>query len=183
MGIKDAKCAKSTCEKYTFSFNKGWDWAIFTIDEHGLFQCHSSYGDYNHYWGSHGGNFKKFLCTINSGYLLDKVAKEDTFDFEDYIKDTKKEILEMRREESLTSEQARELWDYFNSDMDNFEYTSSLDLVAYEVVGNKTLNKIYRGSVYDSRFMPRKTYSNQALLFAREVYPLFVEELRKELEG
>lgn len=45
--MKEYTIEKSTCEKYTLRWARS-GWAIFTIDENGLFNCQSDYGDYQY---------------------------------------------------------------------------------------------------------------------------------------
>lgn len=181
MNFNDCKCTKATCEKYTLRFNDGWDWAVFTIDDTGLLQCHSSFGDYNYHWNAFGENFKDFLCRIDSHYLLNKTAKMNYFDIENYQNEVKPIIIKMRRENELNEYQARELWDFIMNDLD--DYGSSYDLVCRELYENEILNKVCCGEVFYSDFSPSQSYTPNALAFGHKVYPMFVEVLKKELEG
>lgn len=174
------KCIKSTCEKYTLRFNKGWDYAIFTIDAAGILQCHSSFGDYAYHWSAFGENFKEFLCRIEPAYLIDKIADKTYLDFEDYQEKAKATTIEERRDGELTKEEARELWDFITNDLD--DYSGSYDLVCNEIYHNNILDKLYGGEVFYSNFMPVKDYTPNAKAFAYDIFPKFVEILKHELE-
>jgi hypothetical protein len=87
---------KSTCERYDLRW-KNCGWAIITIDENGgVFNCQSDYGDYSYCWPHHSReSFKHFLCEINTGYLLNKVAEEDFYDHDKCFESWKKEDINM----------------------------------------------------------------------------------------
>jgi hypothetical protein len=175
----DCTYKKSTCEKYTLRFNKGWDWAVFTIDETGIFQCHSSFGDYNYHWTAFGDSFKKFLTEIDSYYLLNKVANEDYFDLGKYQEKAKAVILALRKKNEINREQARELWEFVMDELEG--YGNSYDLVCKEIYENSLLNKVYRGDVFYSDFAPERDYSPRAKAFAHNIFPKFVEVLKAEI--
>lgn len=168
---------KSSCEKYTLRFDYG-DYAIFTIDDTGMFNCQSSFGDYAYHWNAFGDNFKEFLCGIDSGYLFRKLCNEDYFDFNKYVEDSKKEILKLRKEGDLTKEQARELLEFFDNGLEDY---SSFDMTCHQVFGNSLLNELYCNEVYYSDFCPEKDYDPSQKAFILEIYPKFVEILKKEL--
>lgn len=173
------KYTKSTCEKYTLKFNKGWDYAVITIDDTGIFQCHSSFGNFSYHWTSFGKSFKKFLCDINSDYILNKVSNQDYFNGSKYSKKTKNAIIELRTKHEIEKEEARELWGFIeNIDENGMSY----DLVCKEVYENSLLNKIYRGDVFYSPFAPEKDYSPRAIAFAENIFPAFVKILKEELK-
>lgn len=174
----DCTCSKSTCEKYTLKFNKGWDWAVFTIDETGIFQCHSSFGGYSYHWNAFGDSFKKFLTEIDSYYLLNKTAKQDYFDLGKYQEKVKPVIVKLRKERELSKDEARELWEF----VDNLDYGNSYDLVCNEIFENEILSKVYSGDVYYSDFAPERDYSPNAEAFAHNIFPKFVEILKAEIE-
>lgn len=177
---------KSFSENYEFVL-KGGDYAIFNISSDnkniGTLQITSSWGDYAHTWGSVGGNFKEFLCEIDRNYyLLSKITKMDTFYFDDYIKDCLKMVLEDRKERILNKKETKKIYDYFKSDMDNFEYPNSIDLVRNEILNTNRLSESL-DYFFDSRYLPNYSYSKQVLYLIDNIYPLFVEELKKEIEG
>lgn len=180
MEFDDIKCAKSTCEKYTLKFNKGWDYAVFTIDNTGIFQCHSSFGDYAYHWGAFGNNFKEFLCRIDSGYLLCKVSDNKYFDIDKYQKQAKKQLFKLRREDEISKDDARELWEFFESGLS--DCGSSYDLVCREIYDNKLLNKVCGGEVFYSEFSPEQDYPPNAVAFVENIFPAFTQILKNELK-
>lgn len=180
MRFSDMKCKKTTCEKYSLRFNNGWDWANFMIDESGLMQCNSSFGNYSYQWGAFGESFKKFLCGIDSSYLLNKVSDNNYFDVNKYQKQAKKALIALRKENEITSEQARELYEFIENGLD--DCGSSYDLVCGEIYDNALLSKVCNGDVMYSDFSPEQDYPPNAVAFANEIFPMFVNILKEELE-
>lgn len=179
MQYNDVKCTKSTCEKYTLKFNRGWDYAVFTIDDTGILQCHSTFGDYAYHWTAFGDNFKEFLCEINSCYLLDKVARRTYFDLDKYHKKAKNELFKLRRSYEINKEDARELYDFINNELSDY---NSYDLVCREIYENDILSKMYSGEVFYSEFAPEQDYTPNATAFAYDIFPKFVEILKEEIK-
>ena len=72
---------KTTVEQYEIRVNS--EWAFITLDsDKGIFQAHSSYGDYGYSWPKHGRkNFKDFVLELvkDKEYFLGKVSSEDCF--------------------------------------------------------------------------------------------------------
>lgn len=175
------KFTKATCEKYTLKFNDGWDYAVFTIDETGIFQCHSSFGTYSYHWGAFGDNFKKFLCEIDSYYLINKIANKDYFDFGNYLEKAKNEIIKLRKDRELNKQHARELWEFITEDLD--EYSDSYDLLCSAIYNNSILSDLYSGDVFYSEFNPEQDYSLNARAFVHNIFPKFTEILKQELKN
>lgn len=175
----DMKYTKSNCEKYTLRFNDGWDYAIFTIDDTGMFNCQSSFGNYGYYWGSFGESFKEFLCGLKGDYLLSKLCKREYFNTQDYIDKCKDIIIDMRRKSELNKDDAREAWDFFDTDLD--DCGDSIDLVYNEISRSNILDEITGGDVWYSDFTPEMKYDPSDVKFVNSIYPEFVKILKKEL--
>lgn len=177
--MEDYTFKKSTCEKYTIRWG-GYGWAVFTIDEFGMFNCQSDYGDYNYMWPNHGRkSFKHFILELarDTSYLLKKVTKADTFDYEKSLENWKIEIVRERRERSCTKEQARNAWEVITG-LD--DYSGSPDILLYQIIDSDAINDIWDEPHYV--FNVDRDYSPQALAFAHEVMPMFADILRKEIE-
>lgn len=173
------KCTKNICEKYTLKFNDGWDYAIFTIDENGMFNCQSTFGNYGYHWSSFGGNFKKFLCEVSEGYLFTKLCKKTYFNAQKYIEKSKKIIIKMRRDLNLTKEEAKEAWDFFDKNLEDFG--DSIDLIINELASSKIMNRITGEDIWYSDFCPEKDFDPCDIAFITNVYPKFVEVLKSEI--
>ena len=170
---------KSTCEKYTIRWGS-YGWAVFTIDENGLFNCQSDYGDYNYMWGNHGcKSFKHFIIKMarDTSYLLKKVAKADTFDYEKTLAGWKDAIISERKELNCSKRQARDAWDVITSQGD---YESSPDILLMQICDSEAISDIWDEPWYV--FDVDKDYSPQAIAFAHEIMPMFADILKKEIE-
>jgi hypothetical protein len=171
---------KSTAERYDLWFRHG-EWATFTIDENGgLFNCHSSFGDYNYSWPYHGReSFKHFILELaeDPHYLLGKVAKQDYFDFDKAQEAWKRTIINERKCGSLNKDDAREAFDYIC----NMEY-SDIAYAQVQIYNSQILNKITGNEPY-YEFPTDCEYNSNAKYFAHEVMPMFADILKKELLG
>lgn len=179
MLFNDMKYVKSNCEKYTLKFNDGWDYAIFTIDDTGMFNCQSTFGNYGYYWSSFGKNFKEFLCKLRADYLLTKLCQRTYFNTQDYIEKCSDIILKMRRDKELNKEQAREAWNFFNQELDSCG--DSIDLVCDKISESKLLDDITGSDVWYSDFSPELDYSHSDKEFVKNIYPMFINILKEEL--
>lgn len=179
--MEDYTFKKSTCERYDLRWGQ-YGWAIFTIDEKlGLFNCQSDHGDYSYMWPNHGRkSFKHFILELakDTHYLLKKVSKPDTFDFQKALVRWKREIIRVRRDRECTKEQARDAWEAIDSLED---YSGSPDVLLYQICDSRAINEIWDEPWYV--FEIDREYSPQALAFAHEVMPMFANILSKEIEG
>lgn len=170
---------KSVSERYDIQPKGGCGWGIFTIDENGgVFHCQSDYGDYSYMWPNHGrDSFKHFLCEINTQYLLGKVAERDTFDYEKSFKKWGKAIIQMRRDRDCTKEQARDAWDFIHHYLDDCNDASVCQVRLYE---SEAISAICPDEPW-YMFPTDKDYSPQALAFAHQLWPMFIDILKREL--
>lgn len=118
---------KSQVECYKIRHPSGMYWADISIDtkpgaRSGRIQIASDYGDYQYYWGACGPSFKQFLTKINMDYAAGKFGADHWIDVDKTIKVYKKHVIEQRKSEDLTSEQARNLWDQIESLYDDAPY-------------------------------------------------------------
>lgn len=170
---------KDVCEKYTLRFENGVDYAIFTIDETGMFNCQSSFGNFNYKWYSFGDNFKEFLSRLDDGYLLNKLCNRSYFNAYEYIQDSKRTIIKKRRDYNLTGEQARTLWTFFDKTVDSCN--DSVDIIRNEFYCNSDLSEILGPEPWTSEYWPEADYSPDQLAFVNKVYPIFASILKEEL--
>lgn len=172
-------CTKSVCEKYYLSFNNGWDYASFTIDDSGIFSCQSSFGNYGYCWSAFGDDFKSFLCSLRKDYLLTKLCKKDYFNTQEYISKCKELILKMRYESKLTKEEAREAFDFYSNELD--DYNDNLELVTLKLMHLDIVDKISMGDFWHSKFCPDLDYNPSDKYFVEFIYPAFINILKQEL--
>jgi hypothetical protein len=178
MRFDDYKLEKSTCEKYTIRFNDGWDWAIFTIDNTGIFNCQSSFGNFNYHWTAFGNDFKKFLCGLDSGYLFTKLCDRISFDYDEWLEKVRGVIIKDRHSYHLDEDEARQVWNYI---IDDIGYEDNYTVLCMRLWESRTIGKIYSDIAY-SDLWPEQDYSRNQKVFVLEVYPKFVEILENELK-
>ena len=170
--------SKGTVEKYDIRWSRG-EWAVFTIDNAtGLMQCHSSYGDWSYAWPNHGRkSFKLFILELEKDwyYLLDKVSDE-IFDFDETVKRWKKIIIDWRKQDECTKEQARKIYDFINEDLDESEGETCIRRLE-ESEARQDINVC----VYEE-FPLEKNWSGQDIIFAKTIWPMLCDILRKEIK-
>lgn len=148
-------------------------WARIWITQDGCISVLSDYGNFGYWFGSPGCEFRKFLTGVCEwDYLVRKFTESDKSicNPDASFKSIKKHILEYRRDGHLDRESAREEWDLLhqNRDMGPLEQTywyeetklgDAAELFTYEKEGYQA-----------------------ASAFAEHIWPLFVEQLKAELE-
>ena len=176
--LPDYTFKKSTCERYDLRFNKH-EWAIFTIDENGgLFNCHSSFGDYTYSWPHHGRKtFKHFILEITRDYwyLLNKVSNETYFNFEKTVTEWKNKIVEWRKDRDISKKQVRDAIEFING----LDSGMSADYTITRLIESDVISDICSDSweVFDCV----KEYPGDAMVFAKTVMPMFADILKKEI--
>ena len=179
-GINEYTFKKSTCERYDIRFRHG-DWAAITIDENGgLFNCHSSFGDYTYSWPSHGRKtFKHFLIEITRDYfyLLNKVSDKTYFNFDKTVADWKKKIIGWRKNYEITKEQARDAFDVIK----DLEDGMSSDYTYMRLIESDGIRNLDIADEWEV-FGCIKEYPGDAMVFAMEIMPMFADILKSELK-
>jgi hypothetical protein len=146
-------------------------WARIWITDDGSFSCISDYGNYGYWWGAPGCEFRRFLCQVDDHYLTTKLqnGERDEYDGEATLAKVRKHIAAELRAKRLTGMEAkRERGLLDQHDLVDGEHVlwawwqeSRLDWCD-ETPG------VYRTPI-------------QLAAFVREVWPLFVAQLRAEL--
>ncbi|WXR61208.1 hypothetical protein WG909_13035 [Peptostreptococcaceae bacterium AGR-M142] len=180
---------KGFSERYEYIFSCG-DYSTFNIDSKinkngtctGTMQITSSFGNFAYTWGCVSGCFKEFLCQIDDAYLLNKISNIDSFYFEDYIKQSKSRILKDRKNKDFSKEEARKFYDYYKSNMHNFEYRYSYDLTVLEFANSTVVNDVLDEYSFESEYLPTCDYPKNHIYFINNIYPVFIEELKKEIK-
>ena len=174
----DYTFSKGTVEKYDIRWNRG-EWAVFTIDNAtGLMQCHSSYGDWGYAWPNHGReSFKHFILELERDweYLLGKVSNK-VFDFDKTIKLWKNKILGSRKKYDYKKDEARQAYDFIN-DLDEGEdehcvirMMESSEICDLEPDAWEVFHEV-------------KIWSAQDMIFAKTIWPMLCDIIRKEMEA
>ena len=104
--------------RYVIPSEQGEGWAEVVIGSNGFFAAVSDYGDYCYSWSAHGReDFRLFVIELEQDwdYAATKLGgyeKNHVFDAEATAKSIKKEVLERRRQKSITLERAQEEREY-----------------------------------------------------------------------
>jgi hypothetical protein len=167
----------------------GGGWAIFYVDDnHGICSAVTDWGDYAHRWPLDGMRTKEngedetlteFLTRIDYGYAFTKfIGDRKKFDLDATKLQIKRDILYLRREGNLDSEEARQCWDEIS---DYNEDGISTDAFMF-TFGDNCI-RIY-DLIYDSNIceVPRiHDYSIHEQIFIRKIFPAFQQFLKEEL--
>ena len=179
--VEDYTYSKGTVDKYDIQLNRG-EWAVFTIDNtSGLMQCHSSFGDWSYAWPHHGReSFKHFILEMERDwhYLLKKVS-ELVFDFDESIKYWKNHIIELRKDDSCTKEEARAAFDEIVS-LDN---NGPMDNGACAYILNDSTAISDADPDFWELLDGKRLFSQQDMTFAKTIWPMLCDIIRKELAG
>jgi len=168
---------KSTVENYKIRHPSGMYWADITIDDNGTagrIQIASDYGNWQNYWSHCGMLFKEFLIGLGIDYSANKFGCNKYFDLEVNIKNVKNHVIEMRKENFITKDQARKLFDEIKElDVDGIPDANSF----YVTINNtQHLREMYYSGDFDIVTSTDPGYEQ----FWKNVWPVFITELQNE---
>ncbi|RAS62666.1 hypothetical protein DET48_11461 [Vibrio diazotrophicus] len=172
------KVTKSQAELYQVRHEtfEGWGDIHLVCGEQSVsVVIHSDYGTFAKYWSHCGCNPKKFLVDLDFDYCMKNLT-----DYKHYIKapeqyptEVKGRIIEARRAENLTKEEAREAW----CDMLQTEFDEG-DLYFKELIDHHLFNKVFG----DYEYLPcAKKIDPCCQELWEMVWLPFVERLKSEL--
>lgn len=164
------------------------DWALITIcdtgKESGLLQITSDYGNWSYQWGSMGSDIRSFLITISDNYLIDKLTMDKPndrkfFEFDKTITEMKRQIIEMRKDNYITKELARDAYD----EVLDLEKNNDYDQQNVDSFSTYILNYCtYLWKVFDYESMPCVcVYSPQIVMFIDRLWSVFKDQLKLEI--
>lgn len=140
-------------------------WGYFTVLMRGL-SAFTDYGCFGFTFYPGEQTAKEFLAHLtDNDYLLRKIAHRNVLDVDATERAVRKDILHQRRDGYISKDRARELWNDLPADKDIMEWVMEQREFSE--------NDGYELAVYD--FPP------EAKLFAERLFPLFREELRREV--
>ena len=148
---------------------EGGAWlAVVFLGADGFFSTVSDYGNYGHWWGSTGrDDFRDFLCGTSADYLVGKFSPEWEMDPDASEIEVKKCIIRLRREGTLTADEARAEWELLSyvRDGDDGGWWANTDLGKHAWPADLWLQR----------------RSPQAVAFVEKVMPRLVLMLRAEM--
>lgn len=173
--------SKSQAELYQVRSGEGslaWGDITLICGTHSVsFVATSDYGTFDYRWTHCGGDPKKFLCKLDFQYAMKKLTGGKLYipDPSKYGDEIKESIINSRKEEGLTKEQARTAWSEMLSILDEY---SEGDLFFHALYDHELFDKVFG----DYEYMPRATQPDHcAVDFWNEIWKPFINSLRKEL--
>lgn len=174
------KVIKSTVEKWHIRRENGWWCGNFLFDNRNGELCiHSDWGNWNYLWHAMGEgiDLKNFLLDIEPDYLMSKLASESErrwFDKDATIKELKRKIIELRRNDDLDEDIAREHWE----ELEDFNDIETGEGYQAKFWDTQYLRQMY----YDYADYPYVTdYHPRLRAFVRDGWPLFIQAIKEEL--
>lgn len=185
---------KTTCECY--EVRKGFEWSTITLRcwEHlgrasfgGEIVINGTLGTWGNTWNACAVPFKQFLTECGFDYIFTKFmgTKLEVFDVEATTDAVHHEIIRRRRGHDLTKEQAREAWDLLDANLtwssdDSHGFGEAMQNVAQDLGSEHPLHDDFA----DPMSWPTRSKPDcQATGFWEQLWPLFIAELKKEIEG
>jgi hypothetical protein len=154
-----------------------------TPRECGEILIHSGFGSWAHSWGHLGMPFKAFLCKAERSYIAGKFMGADAYKFDGQltVRELRKRLLRWRHEGQLNKEDARQLWNYIEEREDELEssthdFVGAMQQAATELVASRQLLCF----VQEPWEHLATSIDLQFAGFWREVWPVFLDELRAE---
>jgi hypothetical protein len=164
---------KTVAESYGIARNDAsGSWANITIDTAGRLSIQSDYGNWQYYWGAHGGSFKSFLTGLNKQYVADKFGASNCFDIDSTIETLEAVFEEAEKEGEMTPEMV----DESETEIKSLRQCSTMEHYCHVWVSCEIAQAFQDNPDVSYRISP---------LFERfwdEVWPVFIEELKKELK-
>lgn len=136
--------------------------------------CNSSFGTYGHYWGSMGRPFGEFIKDIGDDYLLGKIATK-VYDADKLLDSVLYNLNSRLDEGSGDKKLLRAAIKEAKKLHAECEFDAALPMLFYESV---PLSKV-RIEWCD---MTTQIYPQQAVMFVKKLWPLFVAEFNKTPE-
>lgn len=165
---------KNTVEIYRIRDIENGGWADITIDASentGRVSIASSHGSWERYWGSCGCPFKEFLCHLDICYAASKFGSDNHFNLKATIKSWKEYVLQVRRDDDINEDEARELY----SEIKRIEAESpGLEGVKYMLWNSELLNFFDYSPCIVIEINPAFVF------FWDKIWKPFTEELKKE---
>lgn len=160
----------SECKKYSVHEKTG-SWAIIFFDEPSkTVAIHSDWGNWSYHWHNIGEQtLAEFLADCDEDYLMGKFSgRKNKFNFDKTVEAIKKDIVSQRRQGNIDGIKARIWFD----EIDHIEYTDSLDVFCMHLQNSD----MHEYDLCDAPLV--EEYDNGISMFMKEIWPLFVNELK-----
>ena len=169
---------KSLSQVYKFRRPQASYWADITLDDNGTcgrIQIASDFGAWQYYWGACGCPLKEFLIGLNYHYVAGKFKVEEDFFEDETILRYKKDLLAERRNEGISQQDARLVYDEIQS---LYQILTAIGFEHHIVDHCPNLYEFYD-------YIPPMVMKKQRLfeMFWNSVWQVFVAELKNELQN
>jgi len=160
---------KNACNKYKISLNNN-TWAVIFMDNMFL-SIFSDFGNWGHYWTSIGyKTLAEFLVNCDKSYLMNKLSKTE-LDVYATCNEMRRLLLKARSSKEISKNVARNDWyriyEIQNESPKFFQLAFQSESWGY----------------FDDLSLPLiDKYEDGILNFMETLWPLFIEQLRKELK-
>ena len=137
-------------------------------------------GNFQYRWRNHGRkSFKHFILELarDSHYFLKKVSDRSYFDADETEKLWKQKVIEYRKDDYITKERARELWDDIEDLLGDVRDKTYVEM------------KVYKGTMFEGidepwcDFEVVTDYPRGAKHFANVIMPEFAKIIKAESES
>lgn len=151
--------------------------------ECGEILIHSSFGSWANSWGHLGQPFKSFLLQAERDYVGSKFMNERAYEFdgEKTMRDLRQRLIEWRKQGELKKEDARSLWDHLQENEDiltssDHEFIGGMEIARAELVPSRQLLRFLEEPWEYMSMSLNRCFAG----FWREVWPVFLEQLKAE---
>jgi len=152
---------------------KDYEYGEFVIGNNGYFSVISSYGNWAYKWCGPGMEFKNFLCKLDNEYVMCKLGKQEHYN----STATLKSFEQLLKNFDIPDEKCKEVLNDVSEDYCSFDTEQDFELFYSDYIDSCIPELDY----YDVAGCVVKTFGNQMEGFMKEIWPLFVAELKKEL--
>jgi len=167
---------KKSSERYYIRSGEYSMWANIIISDDGFLDIQSDYGDYRYRWNFMGTDIKRFLISLDKGYLIKKLGMNlpKEFNADKTKKIILKDIIRNRRERKITKEETYDCWNWVKFSLDFYSEIT----YCQSIVESPLCECLY----HDYESIPCVMEINfQLLLFLEKIWPMFKEILVKEI--
>lgn len=154
-----------------------------TPRECGEILINSSFGQWANSWSHLGMPFKRFLRKAERSYIATKFMGADAYKFDGQLTvlELRQRLLDWRKEGQLNKDDARKLWDYIKEREDELESSPNDFVGVMQEAQSELVNSV------DMRYFVEEPWEHLATSldiqfagFWREVWPVFLEQLKAE---
>lgn len=139
--------------------------------------CYSSFGNYAHHWSSMGEPFGEFIKGVREDYLLSKIARKEPCPDKllESVLYSLNNSLERAKEKGQPTGVIRDAIREAKKLHSECDFDAALPMLFYESV---KLSKVH----IEWCDIETQVYPQQAVMFCRRLWPLFVQQFSKDTE-